>query len=103
MTHAYDAPGLTSRQFFEAIQRDKTVPLSLRAEAAHYILRIWGPELPLEPPAYTIRIGTIFPGKQDTIELYRDLLHIKRCWELTVKTGKVVNPDLEAIKPEGHA
>ena len=45
-----------------------------------------------------------FPNKpHQPIEFYVDLLHVKRCWELSVKTGKLVNPDLEAAEPEGHA
>jgi hypothetical protein len=39
---------------------------------------------------------------QDT-EFYLDLLHVKRCWEMTQQTGKVINPDLETVEVEGHA
>ena|SRR3974390_1416830 len=45
-----------------------------------------------------------FPDKlMQDVEFYCDLLHIQRCWEQSVKTGKIVNPDLEATEPEGHA
>jgi hypothetical protein len=47
---------------------------------------------------------TQFPGTPfKDLEFYCDLVHVKRCWELTVKTGKLVNPDLEFTEPEGHA
>jgi hypothetical protein len=37
------------------------------------------------------------------IEFYCDLLHVQRCWELSQRTGQVVDPDLEATPPAGHA
>ena len=102
--HLYDDPTLTPRQFLEAVMHDPSVEMHLRNRAADYILRIWGNE----PPAYTVRISSIRGGPdgigpRDTIGLYRDLVHIKRCYDLTMTTGKLVSPDLETTEPEGHA
>ena len=66
---------------------------------------------PRKPPEFFFEINQImanfhhqFPNKSHQhIEFYVHLLHIKRCYELSVKTGKIVNPDLEATEPEGHA
>jgi hypothetical protein len=110
--HTYNDPTLTNIQFLEAVRRDPTVPITERIKAVEVLLEIRGPEPSRKPSlipmgdkdvTLTIRVGTIFPGKPDTVELYDDLLRIKRCWELTQQTGKVISPDLETAEVEGHA
>jgi hypothetical protein len=42
-------------------------------------------------------------ARHQPIEFYVNILHVKRCLELSLQTGKVVNPDLESTISEGHA
>jgi hypothetical protein len=116
---AYDNPGLTSKQFLEAVRRDPDVPIRLRLKVAEYLLHYFGHEC--EPasrtPVCTIKIGSIIPGVPDTIELYRDLLYLARCLEQGIlpdpnyDTSKdpELNPayspdqDLASRPVEGHA
>jgi hypothetical protein len=42
MTHAYDNPDLDDRSFLELVRRDETVPMSLRLDAARFLLRMFG-------------------------------------------------------------
>jgi hypothetical protein len=42
-------------------------------------------------------------ARHQPIEFYVNILHVKRCLELTLETGKFVNPDLTTTIPEGHA
>jgi hypothetical protein len=94
--HKYDNPGLTSKQFLTEVMHDPDVPIRQRLKAAEYLLHHFGHEIDpaTRAPVLTIKIGSIIPGVPDTIELYRDLLYLARCW----KQGVLPDPNYDTSK-----
>jgi hypothetical protein len=99
ITHPYDTPGLSPRQFLEAVMKDSSVPIMQRNSAAKHLLKIGPEHPPSPPPTIIIHIGSIFPGIPDTHELYKDLMYLKWCY----KTGTNPNTLDYDSDVEGHA
>jgi hypothetical protein len=59
--HAYNAPNLSGTEFLRALYQDRTVPLSLRIEAANHLLRLEPPPRPA--PVVTVRIEGGVPAE----------------------------------------
>jgi hypothetical protein len=52
--HAYNEPDLSATEFLTRVMHDRTVSLTLRAEAANHLLRLQPPPRPA--PVVTVRI-----------------------------------------------
>jgi hypothetical protein len=55
--HAYNSPGLNSKEFLLAIMRDQTVPLARRIDVACKLLELWPHPWQYVPSHLTIHIG----------------------------------------------
>lgn len=93
-----DDPNIRPKEFLYAVMHDKTLPLTQRIKAAGKLMRIE----PDGPPTPVLKV--VIPYMSDlwfrsfSPELQRDLLWIKRCFELGI-----VDPDIDHWDVKGHA
>jgi hypothetical protein len=104
----YNNPDLTPLEFLTEVYRAHNLPMVTRIRAADEACKIllrMDPHVfdPPPPISCTVRIGNIFHKPDgtpipDTLELYRDLLYVKRCWDLGI-----LPVHLDDVAAEGSA
>jgi hypothetical protein len=100
----YNNKDLTPLGFLTEVYRATNLPLVVRIRAADECCKILLRTAPwlFQPPSCTVTIPGIFRDKDgnpipDTIELIRDMIYIKKCWD------NGINPNLDMVPAKGHA
>jgi hypothetical protein len=92
--HPYNAPGISPHELFLAIMHDPDLDLPTRIKAAEHLMRLGlGHIGTIRTIKIKIEGGMPFkPLESFPEEMQRDLLWLKRCWEL-----RIVDPNLEDL------